>query len=322
MSTSENVPIPLVTVGGFLGAGKTTLVNHILKHADDRRIVVFVNDFGAINIDYDLIEAADTDRISLKNGCVCCTLNDDLIGSIAAFCREDRPDAFVVEASGVADPRSLDQSIIALQSAGHVHLDNRVYVMDADQFGSLGYADTEQLVDYAVASDLVLINKADLAAASDLQKLHVLLKRSCPRSALLETIQCAIPFDLLVGDTSLRQITGAARNTDPLLSPHALTDFVSWSRSDLAVVKKEAFVEFLPELVSMAIRSKGILYFDDDPETPFLFDLVGTRYGFRPFLSANENPVSSFVAIGKKREFQTGVLERMFNRFSPTSIFK
>ena len=138
-------PVPTYSVGGFLGAGKTTFVNDLLSNTTGQRFVVFVNDFGAINIDYDLIETVEEDRVSLANGCVCCTLNDDLIESIVAFC-ETPPDAFVIEASGVANPKSLEDSLNALEHAGYAFMKRRVYLMDADQFGGLDYADTEDLI--------------------------------------------------------------------------------------------------------------------------------------------------------------------------------
>ena len=97
------MPVPILLVTGFLGAGKTTVVNHLLAHAEGRRIAAVVNDFGAINIDAELIEGASDGVVSLANGCICCTLEGDLLRTLAALLRRDpRPEFIVIETSGVA----------------------------------------------------------------------------------------------------------------------------------------------------------------------------------------------------------------------------
>ncbi|MFU1478223.1 CobW family GTP-binding protein [Roseovarius sp. C7] len=165
-------PIPLATVGGFLGSGKTTLINHMLAHANGRRYVIFVNDFGAINIDLQLVETIEDDRISFSNGCVCCTLNDEFVSSVAQMSkREDRPDAILIEASGVADPRALEASLSALEASNHVQLETALYILDANCFGQRDYVEAEMLIDHAATSDLLLINKTDLVSQEALARL-------------------------------------------------------------------------------------------------------------------------------------------------------
>ncbi len=96
---------PLTIVGGFLGAGKTTLVNHLLRHADGRRLAVLVNDFGAVNIDAALIAGRAGDVVRLTNGCLCCSIGDSFVDALIAVMRGPvLPDHVVIEASGVADP--------------------------------------------------------------------------------------------------------------------------------------------------------------------------------------------------------------------------
>ena len=301
------LPVPLVTVGGFLGAGKTTLVNRILSQSNGERIVVFVNDFGAINIDYDLIEAADTDRVSLKNGCVCCTLNDDLIASIVEFCREDPPQAFVIEASGVADPRSLDQSILALQAAGHVRLNRRVYVLDADRFGSLDYADTEDLIDHAAASDLVLINKADLASDSALERLKAILARATRDTVVRSTIRCEVSIETLLEETALARTA----ETEPPPRSHE-ERYCSWSRTLEEPLDREAFQRFLRKIAATALRAKGRVVFDDEPGRLSSFDLVGTRISTKPAGARRPGDALHLVVIGKRGTLNTDTLEEAF----------
>lgn len=304
------VPIPIITIGGFLGAGKTTLVNHLLSQSDGQRIVVFVNDFGAINIDYDLIETTDTDRFSLANGCVCCSLNDDLIGSIVEFCAEDPPDAFVVEASGVADPRALDQSIATLQTAGHVRAAGRVYVVDLDQFGGLDYADTEQIVDHAVASDIVILNKADLASDAQVVEIETLLQRSSPYTALLRAEFCRVPLSVLISEEH-REISKDQDHTPSTSS--SISDYESWSCERFAPFSRTGFNTLMKDLCGKAFRAKGVIYFEDAPRTPVQIDFVGNRSFQRVLNRGDRDRSSAFVAIGHRDKFSAKCVSRHFS---------
>lgn len=304
-------PVPVTTIGGFLGAGKTTLVNRLLANADGKRIVVFVNDFGAINIDYDLIEAADTDRVSLKNGCVCCTLNDDLVQSIIGFCSSDKPDAFVIEASGVSDPRSLDRSIFTLQSAGHVQLNSRIYVLDADQFGSLDYADTELLIDHAAASDMVLVNKSDLACDDELQELETVLARSTRDVAIFRTNHSDMAVErILQSSKSPDRFCNDVASTEHGPIRHHGEQYRSWSKALDQPLRREAFQNFLREISASALRAKGTIVFEDDPDRLSSFDLVGDRITSRTLGDCADGKASRLVVIGKSGSLNIDALEK------------
>src|SRR6478672_12032022 len=107
------VPVPILLFTGFLGAGKTTIVNHLLAHAEGRRIAAVVNDFGAINIDAELIAGASDGVVSLSNGCICCSLEGDLLRTLAALLRRDpQPEFIVIETSGVADPSDIVRNLM------------------------------------------------------------------------------------------------------------------------------------------------------------------------------------------------------------------
>lgn len=308
--TNMATAVPLVTIGGFLGAGKTTLVNHILRNAGGQRIVVFVNDFGAINIDYDLIETTDTDRVSLANGCVCCSLNDDLMGAIVGFCKDDRPDAFVVEASGVADPRALDQSIASLQRANHVEFAQRVYVLDAEQFEGLGYIDTEEIVDHAAACDLIVLNKSDLVKPARLNDIETLLQRSAPRSAQMQASFGNIPIGALL---DIRTDFGDL-DASQTFNGDAKDRFESVSFAGFAPIPKARFLSLLDDLKKTALRAKGVVYFREDPLTPIRFDHVGQRCSIRKLSSAqgNAKPNACFVAIGWRNRLSHADLKAVF----------
>jgi G3E family GTPase len=122
--------LPLTVISGFLGAGKTTLVNRLLTEPHGRRLAVLVNDFGRINIDAELIRSRTADTINLANGCACCSVAGDLAKTIVQLAqREELPDAIVIEASGLADPRGIVQVALANPA---LRLDGIVALADAE----------------------------------------------------------------------------------------------------------------------------------------------------------------------------------------------
>lgn len=153
--------LPLTVLGGYLGAGKTTLLNRLLAEHHGQRIMVMVNDFGAINIDASLITAADGDTLTLSNGCVCCTMGSDLFMAMGdALDRRPRPDHLVIEASGVADPAKIAD---AARTEPEMSYGGIAVVVDAENWPAL--ADDPligaQLQDQVRVADMLLISKAE-----------------------------------------------------------------------------------------------------------------------------------------------------------------
>lgn len=167
-------PIPMIVLGGYLGAGKTTLVNALLRNADGLRVTVLVNDFGSINVDAALIRERGDDVIGLENGCVCCTIGGRLVETLLALGeRADRPDLLVIEASGVSDPVRIAQ-VGLLDRAFRLH--GIVVAVDVDGIDDV--LDDRYVGDIArkqieAASTLVL-TKSDLVSA---EKLHAVKRR-------------------------------------------------------------------------------------------------------------------------------------------------
>lgn len=307
--------IPVVTIGGFLGAGKTTLLNHVLSQADGRRIVVFVNDFGAINLDVELVDTTEANRISLKNGCVCCTLNDDLIGNIKSFLDEtEQPFAFVIEASGVADPRSLDNSIQMLETAGSVRLDNRIYVVDTDQFLDQDFENTEQIVDHAAAADLIILNKTDIADAALIKNAKNTFARSAPHSSLISAINCALPIEVIIGqpDQVARHETKLQPTFGKGLS-EPVHGFSSWSRQTHTPLDRDKFHRFMTKLPKMCFRAKGRLDFGKEHTSASVFHLVGKRASLETAKTVSNKSGSLIVAIGKSSTLDPEQLDEWFD---------
>jgi len=185
--------LPLTILGGYLGAGKTTLVNHLLRHADGLRLAVLVNEFGALPIDADLIEAQGDDIISIAGGCVCCSFGNDLTRALLDMAALDPPpDHVLVEASGVALPGAIAASVSLLQGYA---LDGIVVLADAETVEEqardtyIGDTITRQLAD----ADLVVLNKADLVADERLAATRAWLAAQAPGAEIIPARHGALP---------------------------------------------------------------------------------------------------------------------------------
>ncbi|WP_050531605.1 CobW family GTP-binding protein [Pseudaestuariivita atlantica] len=163
---------PVTVIGGYLGAGKTTLINRMLRHADGQRIAVLVNEFGALSIDEDLILAQDGDVISIAGGCICCAFGDNLMGAITDMtARTPRPDHIVIEASGVAIPGSIAATlslVAGVSFAGTVVLADveTVEARARDKYLS------DTILRQLDGADLVVLTKTDLVDSADIARVE------------------------------------------------------------------------------------------------------------------------------------------------------
>jgi G3E family GTPase len=195
--SARRPPTSFTVIGGFLGAGKTTLLNHWLREARGERIAVLVNDFGALNIDAELIESVSGDTIALSNGCVCCQIGDDLSQALIRVLASSTPfDAIVVEASGVSDPWRIAQIGLA---DPELSLGGVVVVADAAALpGHLRdplLADTMER--QLKAADLIVLNKTDAVDAGELAGVRACLATLAAGTPCFETVQSRVPTQLL-----------------------------------------------------------------------------------------------------------------------------
>jgi G3E family GTPase len=177
--------LPVTVIGGYLGAGKTSLINHLLACANGLRLAILVNDFGDINIDADLIESQSDDVINLAGGCVCCSFGDDLMNTLSALGkRQPLPDHVLIETSGVAQPQALVRSLRLVASLRH---DSTVVLVDCETVRAktrdryLGETVSAQLRD----ADLLILNKSDLVSEQTLDELFGWLESSLPHAHLV-----------------------------------------------------------------------------------------------------------------------------------------
>jgi G3E family GTPase len=300
--------IRLTVIGGYLGAGKTTLLNNVLRDAGDRRLAVLVNDFGAINIDAELIESRDGEMLSLTNGCICCGIGGDFIAALASLRDvDDPPEQVVVEASGVADPA---QIAVFGDMPGYVR-DAVVVVADAETVRARA-ADEHtghQVRSQLRAADLLVVNKTDLVEPSALEPLRAWLREMVgPSTGIVDAAFGNVPTDVLIGvrDPS----TAPPRAHDHPGAEHDDHDhgdhdhaghghYDSWSWHGDEPISGAGLVAALPGLPEGVVRAKGILHLREDPSQRYLLQLVGRRYTIaaqRPW--GDEPPASRLVVIG------------------------
>src|SRR3954453_11045529 len=190
------MPVPILLVTGFLGAGKTTVVNHLLAHAEGRRIAAVVNDFGAINIDAELIEGASDGVVSLANGCICCSLEGDLLRTLANLLRRDpRPEFIVIDPGGIADPADIVRNLMDPLIWQEAPLETVLCVVDAT-------TNAETLNDALLrsqlrAADVVALSKVDLVDAAARAALCYVVRALRPGAVVVDAVHGEVPAALL-----------------------------------------------------------------------------------------------------------------------------
>jgi G3E family GTPase len=292
--------LPLTVISGFLGAGKTTLVNRLLSEPHGLKLAVLVNDFGRINIDASLIRSRTEAAIELTNGCACCSVAGDLARSIVELAqREQLPDAIVIEASGLADPRGIVQVALANPA---LRLDGIVALVDAETLIERA-ADSDcapTLLAQIEASDVVVLNKRDLVSDEHARACREWLEaRGCGRP-VIEAAQADVPHSIVLGIASER--TFAPGQVD---ARHA-DGFDSMSLALDAPLDRQRVRELLGALPPDVLRAKGILWLADDAEQQTVYQRVGRRWGWAPEGPWRSEPrLSRLVLIGRR-----GTLDR------------
>lgn len=331
MSTPAPSPIPVTLLSGFLGAGKTTVLNHLLKQPDGLRFAIVENEFGAVNIDSQLISSSNGGIVELTNGCVCCTINDDLVRGLQDLAAQRTSgklsfDWIVIETTGLADPGAVAQTFFASPELREgFMLDGIIVVVDA--LHASKQLDEHPVVQRQVGfADRMLLSKCDLADPAALNELSDRLIRINPRALLQRLDHGRAEANSLIGiggfnlDTSLlaSDIKSSGKQIISFISkPTSSRDLPQ--RSQLPSLHENSISSFLLEagevdldgigvfvqnmiddLGDDLLRYKGILAIPDEPRK-LIFQGVQRIAGFDfgETWGENDKKLSRIVVIGR-----------------------
>ena len=310
--------LPTTVLSGFLGAGKTTLLNHVLNNRDGMRVAVIVNDMSEINIDSQLVAhgGANLSRteeklVEMTNGCICCTLRDDLLKEVSRLAHEQRFDYLLIESTGISEPLPVAATFTFTDETGKslsevAQLDTMVTMVDATAFlddvrsvddlrdrelalnGDDERTISDLLIDQIEFANVIVLNKTDLVSPSDVERLEALIRQLNPTAELVHAKFGKVPlqrilntnlFDMEAAESSagwVRELNGIHT---PETEEYGISSFVYRARRPFHPEKLEKLTDGgFPDV----LRAKGFLWLASRHDDLILFSIAGKTLTFEP----------------------------------------
>lgn len=308
--------MPVTIITGFLGSGKTTLLNQILKNRQDLKVAVLVNEFGDIDIDSQLLVSIDEDMVQLSNGCICCTINENLVDAVYRVLeREEAIDYLVIETTGIADPLPIMLTFLGTELRDLTQLDSILTLVDVETF-TPDHFDSDAALNQIIYGDILLLNKTDLVPVEQVDKLEQYIHSVKQGARVIRCQRGDVPLPLIldVGYNDPEHYADLLNQQEiehihhhhethhhehhHHHSDHLENDgFVSVSFVGDRPFSLTKFQYFLDHLPTDVFRGKGILWFQES-QMKHIFQLSGKRCSLEVESWATP-PSNQVVLIGR-----------------------